>query len=356
MKNILLKPANALLLVLLTLFTVMACRDNNDDITSQASKPEITLVSASVIENEDGTKTTVDPLEETHVGYANNMYVIVGKGFASLKHIYFNDHESSFNPNLVTDTHIFVTVDKDTPYDADASKKLKIETAFGIAEYDFTIAPPAPVFGSFDPVNAADGDEVTIYGNYFVDPVVMVGDQQAEIESYDLTRIKIKLPQGSQGKKMTITTLSGTVTWNTAVGTALFDDNFYAPFNIGDWNGYELVDDPDTAYQGNIYIKQKMSGWGNMQSDWIWDEDNVKKYTGIKFAVRSDGAGKLVMIFNGNYWGDSSRAFKTTSTWQEVTYKWSELGNPQAIQNISFQEFSGQETTYYFDNFTFTTD
>ncbi len=353
MKNILLKPANALLLVLLTLFTVMACRDNNDDITSQASKPEITLVSASVIENEDGTKTTVDPLEETHVGYANNMYVIVGKGFASLKHIYFNDYEASFNPNLVTDTHIFVTVDKDTPYDADASKKLKIETAFGTAEYDFIIAPPAPVFGSFDPVNAADGDEVTIYGNYFVDPVVMVGDQQAEIESYDLTRIKIKLPQGSQGKQMTITTLSGTVTWNTAVGTALFDDIFYGDFKF---NSMELVVDPATAYQGNVYIKKKMSAWGNMESNWGWNEDAVKKYTGIKFAVRSDGAGQLVMIFNGKYWGDSSRAFKTTSTWKEVTYKWSDLDNPQALQYIAFQEFSGQETTYYFDNFTFTTD
>lgn len=353
MKRIFSNFYKVMLLMLAVLASVTSCRDNNEDVVDKAAQPEITMVSASIMEDDAGNVSIVDPLEETHIGYANNMYIIVGKGFASLKHVYFNDYESTFNPNLVTDTHIFVTVDADTPYE-NGSNKLKIVTAFGTAEYDFVIAPPKPVFNSFNPVNAADGEEVTLYGNYFVDPVVKVGDAEAEIVSKSLTEMVIKLPSGSQGKKISVTTLSGTSTWNTAVGTAIFDDKFYSPWDIESWNNHEYVTDQSGAYQGLVYIKKTISAWDNIQGNWNWDEDAVKNYTGIKFAVRSDGEGKLKLVFNGD-WGEK-HVFSTSSEWTEYEFSWADLGNPSALQNISFQEFSGNATTYYFDNITFTTD
>ncbi len=349
MKTLFFKSYKYVSLVILSLITLYSC--NDDDATYQATAPSVEFVSASV----DADGKPVDPLTPTTIGYANNTYVIQGKGFASLKHIYFNETESYFNPNLVTDTHIIVTINTNTPYE-NGNNKLKIVTGIGTVEYDFVVAPPSPVFKSFNPINAADGEEVTLYGNYFVNPTVKVGDTEAEIISKSLTEMKIKLPANSQGKKITVTTLSGNNTWGTAVGTAIFDDKFYAPWDFEAWNNHTYVTDRSAAFQGNVFIKKEISGWDNIQGNWGWDQEAVTKYTGIKFAVRSDDDGKLELIFNGD-WSDAEvRQFSTGKDWKEVKFTWSQLNNPAAVQNITFKEFTGNKHNYYFDNITYTTD
>lgn len=100
MKTLFFKSYKYVSLVILSLITLYSC--NDDDGTYQATAPSVEFVSASV----DADGKPVDPLTPTTIGYANNTYVIQGKGFASLKHIYFNETESYFNPNLVTDTHL----------------------------------------------------------------------------------------------------------------------------------------------------------------------------------------------------------------------------------------------------------
>ena len=350
MKNLIFKYYKACLLIILSVFVVTSCEDNNDDIVAQSHAPEITLISPAMDEN--GNK--MSPLQNVDYAIGGETYIIEGKGFASLKHIYFNDVESYFNPNFVSDTHIIITIDAKTPYKADQIKKLKIETGTGTLIKDFTIAPPRPVFNSFQPINAADGEEVTIYGNFFVSPIVKVGDKDASIVSLEETKIVVKLPEGSQGKKISVTTLSGSKTYGTGVGTAIYDDKFYAPWNIEDWNNHFFVEDQNTAAQGLVYFGKKMSGWDNLQGNWDSEEDVTKKYTGIKFNVKSDGNGKLKFIFNGD-WGEKF-LFTTSKDWKEVRYTWKDLGNPTALKNISFQEFTGSETTYYFDNITYTVD
>ncbi|RYJ42077.1 hypothetical protein [Flavobacterium beibuense] len=336
------------LMGLLTVFTVVSlgivsCSD--DDSSASTSAPEINSIALSADEN-------LEPLE---VGYANNMYAIQGVGFSTLQKVYFNDTDTYFNPTLVTENTIFVTIDKDTPY-ADASNELKIVTKYGTAVYPFIVAPPAPELRSFQPVNAADGEVVTLLGNYFLDPVVTVGGVEAEIVSTSLTEVAIKLPAGSQHKYIEVETISGSDTWGTAVGTAIYDDAFYDPWTIEEWNNHEYITDPAKAYQGVTFIKKEISGWDNIQGNWAWD-DQISQYTGIRFSVRSDDPGKLVLIFNGANWGDANFAFTTTSDWKEYRYTWEELGGmPEALQNISFQEFTGATHNYYFDNIGFTVD
>lgn len=299
--------------------------------------------------------SAADPeLTAITVGYAANIYVIHGSGFATTQKIYFNDTDTYFNQTLVTDTDIFVTIDKDTPY-ANASNKLKIVTANGEAEFDFVVAPPAPELHSFQPVNAADGEQVTLYGNFFLDPVVTVGGTQATIVSSSLTEIIAVLPPNSQYKKITVTTISGDSEWGTAVGTAIYDDAFYAPWTIESWNNHEYVTDATKAYQGTTFIKKVIPGWDNIQGNWAWD-DQISQYTGIHFFLRSDDPGKLVWIVNGTGWGMDSHAIVTTTEWQEVRLTWEQMGNPAALQNLSFQEFTGSSHNYYLDNIGYTVD
>jgi len=288
-------------------------------------------------------------------GYADNMYIIRGRGFTGTEKIYFNETDTYFNSTLVTDEVIFVTIDRNTPYE-NAPDELKVVTPEGTAVYHFVVAPPAPFVRSFQPVNAADGEQITIYGSFFLDPTVTVGGNQAQIVSSSLTEIVAILPAGSQLKTVTVSTISGESEWGTAVGTAIYDDAFYAPWDIEPWNNHTYVTDAEKAYQGVKFIKKTINGWDNIQGNWAWN-DQLSQYTGIHFWVRSDDEGaKLVPIINGNGWGDASKAVIINKEWTEYRYTWEQLGNPAALQNITFQEFTGSAHNYYFDNFGYTVD
>lgn len=339
MKNFRLKHILGLLSVFAILF-VVSCSDD-DSITP--GKPSIENV--SLAEN--------DSLVE--YGYANNMYIVRGAGFTGTQKIYFNDVDTYFNPTFVTDGVILVTIDEDTPYE-NASNELKVVTPRGTAIYPFVVAPPAPTLKSFQPINAAEGEEITIYGKYFLDPVVTIDGVEAEIVSSSINQIVAVVPAGSNGKYVQVETISGTSEWDTAIGTAIYDDAFYAPWDIEAWNNHEYITNEADAYQGTTFIKKEIAGWDNIQGNWNWD-DQISQYTGIHFAVRSDDAGKLVLIFNGANWGDANFAFDTTEEWVDVRFTWEELGGmPAALQNISFQEFTGETHNYYFDNFGYTVD
>ncbi len=338
MKNLNIKHLFGLLAVAsIALFS--AC---SDDESSGGGQPVIESVSFAM------NDSIVDK------GYANNMYIIKGKGFTGTQKIYFNDTDTYFNSTLVTDEVILVTIDEDTPYE-NAPNELKVVTPEGTATYTFVVAPPAPTLKSFQPVNAADGEQITIYGTFFLNPIVTVGGVQAEVVSSTLTEIVAILPTGSQLKKVKVETISGESEWGTAVGTAIYDDAFYAPWDIESWNNHVYVNDASKAYQGVTFITKTMDGWGNLQGNWAWN-DQLSDYTGIHFWVRSDDAAKLQIIFNGSWDDNVDRQFETSNVWQEIRFTWEELGNPAALQNISFKEFTGATHNYHFDNFGYTVD
>ncbi|WP_159800097.1 IPT/TIG domain-containing protein [Flavobacterium sp. MK4S-17] len=332
-------------MVAIMAITMFASCSDDDGSSKSTSAPVIESVAPA--EDED--------LVPVEVGFANNMYVIRGRGFSTLQKVYFNETDTYFNPTMVTETTIFVTIDEDTPY-ADSTNELKIVTQYGTAVVPFVVAPPAPQLQSFQPVNANAGEQITLYGKFFLDPTVTIGGVEAEIVSNTLTEIVAIVPPDSHNKRVTVTTISGESEWNTAIGTAIYDDAFYSPWTIEEWNEHEYITNRAQAYQGTTFIKKEMDGWGNIQGNWGWDE-NISQYTGIRFSVRSDDPGKLELIFNGDWTDNVARQFNTTTEWKEHRFTWAQLGGmPQALQNITFKEFTGATHNYYFDNIGYTID
>ena len=183
-----------------TMAAFSSCSD--DDQGNGSGNPPI-IESVSPTLNADGQ---VIPLEPTVVGFANNTYLIQGSGFSSLEKVFFNDFDTSFNPNFVTDNSIFVVIDRDTPYE-NVTNKLKLVTKFGTTEFDFTVAPPAPELTSFNPINANQGDVITLYGSFFLDPVVTIGDVEAEIVTSSFNQIQVVVPANSQYEYVTVSTI-----------------------------------------------------------------------------------------------------------------------------------------------------
>lgn len=342
MKNIKIKYLLSIVsMALLVLGVFSSCSDDSSDSGSG------TLAITSVAKAEEGDLVPVTQ------GDPKNYYIIRGSGFTTVEKIYFNDFDTYFNPVLVTDTEIFVLIDEKTPY-ADASNKLKVVTKLGTIVYDFVISPPSPTFGSFNPINATEGDVITIYGNYFLDPIVKVGTETVPVISSTLTEIKVKLPAGSDKKYISVTNISGTATSAYAVGTAIYDDVAYYGFTFPAWNNHTY--ESAGSEQGLIHIKKKMAAWDNMQGDWSW-YDQIADYKGIRLSVKADNPGTLKLCFNGDW---SERNMMTVETgWNTFEFTWAELGNADHVQNITFQNMSknaagdGVENTFYIDNIGF---
>lgn len=342
MKNLKIKYLlSSFIIASIFLYAFSSC--SNDD-SNGSSQPVINSVSPSV----EGDLVPVT------VGKPKNVYVIEGSGFATLQKIYFNDFETYFNPTLVTDNAIFVTIDEDTPF-ADVSNELKIITKQGTVIYPFVIAPPDPTLLSYDPINPAEGDVITIKGNYFLEPTVKIGDVTATIISSTLTEIKAKVPAGVNNKYVSVTNISGTATSKEAIGTALFDD---------DWSNnwfYDGGDDKVTSVsspgvlQGELMIKSVNDGWSGTQfRNKDWATIDVTNYKGIRLSIKGAKVGKVALILNGHWSDPEARVIDVTTEWKEYNLPWTEW--PFAItglQTLVLKDFTGEKSTYYLDNIGF---
>ncbi|MCQ4035134.1 IPT/TIG domain-containing protein [Kaistella montana] len=345
MKNIF--KFSQVFIIALLLGILVACRDDSGGASDLT--PVIELVSASV--NADGQP--VNPLEATHVGYANNTYIIKGKNLQSVKHVYFNSYESTFNSNFVTDGTIIITIDQNTPYTSNTNK-LEVVTTYGTAEYDFVIAPPAPVFNGFQPINAPDGSTITIKGNYFVNPTVTVGDQQATIVSYTLTEIIATLPAGSQGKKVSVSTLSGSLTYPSQIGTSIYDDAFYGAVTNSTWSGdvYDIAyaEDPANIWQGTKAIKWSTKAWSAFQIDNSPSIPSNAK--GIRFHIKSNATINQGIKIILNYSWAATPTISAGTSYEYVEIPFSQFGLSAApdTMNLTFNNANGDSNDVYLDD------
>ena len=327
MKKLKIKYLLSFLMMATIFISVLSSCSNDDNGTASSA---LTIESVS--------KSEAGDLVPTAVGFANNVYIIKGSGFSTVEKIYFNDTDTYFNPTLVTDTAIFVTIDLNTPY-ANSSNELKIVTKNGTITYPFVVAPPAPVllFG-FNPINAVEGDIITIYGNFFLDPVVTIGTTAAPVISSSLTEIKVKIPVNSDGKYVNVTTISGTIKSAAAIGSALYDDALQGDAGHWMWNGADTFNTDYTSdkAQGLKSIKFIFGGWNG--ADMKFASRDVTKYKAFRVRVKSistNADASVIFVFGG--WAfQIKKALSTDWTYIEIPF--SEIGNPTTFDQLTLQE------------------
>lgn len=334
MKNLKRNGIIVILLLVLSFFGLSSCSDD-DSAATGTQPPVITSVNATLV---DGVASDLSPVTQ---GYANNMYIIRGTGLSTVQKIFFNDFESYFNPALVTDTAIFVTIDSDTPY-FDAIDELRVETLYGTAVFTFVTLPAPPIIESYNPINAQTGDVVTIYGQYFLDPVVTVGDTQATVISSTVSEITFTMPANSQNKYITVQTLSGSATSTQAVGSAFYDDVIYS-LNTGSsglWSGNDEWDTnyTDDATQGLKSMKCVFGGWNGLDMRRSSAVD-LTPYGSLRIAVKGAEDGSLKCLLNDN-WG-ATVELPITTEWVTLEIPFSSFGSPATFTGITFQESGG---------------
>ena len=319
------------LFAVVTMFGMVSCSEDND--SNSAAPPVINSVSASV--DAEGMPVDLTPVTQ---GYADNVYIIQGSGFSTVKKVFINDMDTYFNPTLVTDNTIFITIDRNTPYSEQADE-IRIVTDYGTATFGFVVAPPAPALTSFNPINAAPGETVTIYGSFFLNPEVRFGDIPATVVSSTLTEIQVTVPNGAHHKYVTVSTISGESTSTQAVDTAVYDDVFYG-LNTGGsslWNGNDVWDMnwTEDAAQGEKSMKLQLGGWNGIDMRLATGVD-LTPYKGLRISVKGATAGSLKYLFNDNW--SITPNLPVTTEWTTIEILFSTMGNPATFNGITFQE------------------
>jgi len=347
MKNLkIVSLAACLAFIISLLFT--SC-SNDDSADAYAGAPVIESVMPSGY-NADGT---LKPLEPTKLVDPKNYYVIHGKGFLTATKVYFNDYDTYFRSTFVTDTDIIILVDENTPF-ANASNKLKVVTSRGTAEYDLMVAPPVPTFSGFNYINSAEGDEVTIKGKYFLDPVVTLAKTPTQPEvpvqviSSTLEEVVVKIPANANHRYLTVSNISGTAVSKEAIGTALYDDKLYGMEWGGPWAGKGVNFDFDgDSYQGEKSWKWEFGAWDG--GNWGFNVD-MSPYKAFRIAVKGAKNGQV----NFNLNGGPNYVIPVTTAWVYIEIPLDKLGNPSTLIMITFQESNNDGgNTILFDDLGF---
>lgn len=327
MKNIKIKYLLPFLTMAFMVLGLLSSCDNNEATGGSGGAPVITSVAKSV----EGDLVPVK------VGDPKNYYIIQGSGLANVTKIYFNDFDTYFNPTLVTDSAIFVLIDEKTPY-ANSSNKLKLVTKAGTVLYDFVIAPPTPKLESYNSINAAEGEIVTVYGDYFLNPTVKVGTADVPVISSTLTEIKFKMPANATDKYVTVTNISGSTVSEEAIGSALYDDALQGDAGHWMWSGGDTFDTDfkDDKVQGKSSIKFVFGGWNG--ADMKFNSRNISKYKAFRVKVKSTSTNtgaSVIFVFGG--WAYQIK--KTiTPNWTTIEIPFSDIGNPTTFDQLTLQE------------------
>jgi len=171
--------------------------------------------------------------------FMEEVICILGDNLKSIHDIWFNDQPAILNTSYMTDHTLIVQVPK-TMAEVETDKIYLITAQQDTVTYDFRVLPPAPRVQQMSYEYAADGQRVTIYGNYFYqkDGAPMVVEfPNGTIENIPdsditLTSITVTVPEGAQPGKIKVTTASGT-----GASEFMFRDNRGLLFDFDGTNG-----------------------------------------------------------------------------------------------------------------------
>ncbi len=142
--------------------------------------------------------------------YMEEVICIVGDNLRSVNQLWFNDQQAILNTSYMTANTIVVGVPKEIAVEK-TDKMYLITAAKDTVTYDFKVLAPAPVIKSMSCEARKPGEVVTIYGDYFIEPLTMEfpNAEVTDFKSIEKTAITFTIPDGALSGKIKVTTSSG---------------------------------------------------------------------------------------------------------------------------------------------------
>jgi hypothetical protein len=323
--------------------------DTTRDVIHNITLDSISVYDQSRVRAFDSTVTA---------GRLGTQYAILGTNLLTTKTVVLNGVSIYFNPGLITDNSIILTIPITVPYGTAQPNKLVITTQHGSVSFDFSIRQPLPVITSFTPTAGIAGDLVTITGTALDNATgVKFDDIPAQIQGTPTkTTIQVKVPAGVINSFIYVTTPGGTAKSIDSYGipapvfkALIYDDNFAANWTGGGYSTDRDLANKEHTKRGQLAIKTTATGaYGGLVLTYKDANGNgldVSKLgaTSIKYSLYGDAAsdGKKVQVYvNGNF-NTSIQATIVGGKYVDITVPLSSFAGVTVITEIAIQEAGG---------------
>lgn len=301
-------------------------------------------------------------------GRLNTQYAIIGTNLLTTTAVYFNGQSVYYNPALLTDHSIIVTIPATAPFGTTQTNKLTVVTTHGRVDFTFPIMQPPPQLTAFAPLAGSAGDTLTITGTVLDNATsVKFGTVPATIVSNTSTQIKVLIPPGIVQSFIFVTTSGGTSQSVASFGFKLliFDDALAVGWggNQGGYSGYgSTLNFNNTAHvkRGTKAISVIFgNGYGALQIGYGGPTITVSTLglTAVKVSIYAgDGlktGDQVQLVVNGNY-NKTVPLTLTAGAYTDFTVPLSALGNPATISEVVFQGLGvASPSTMYVDDLGF---
>lgn len=368
------------ILSFVTVLGISSCKKNDGG----DGPPTITRI-RTVFQSSQTTQTIVAFDSTTTQGKIGTTYAIVGNNLSTTQSITINGIPIYFNSALASNTTLQFSLTNTVPYsNASTNNMLTVVTAHGTVSTPFIIEQPLPGISSVSQLAGNAGDVITINGTTFNGLTgVSFGTTAGKVLTNTPTVITVQVPTGVRYGPILVTTAAtkgggvGTgplLTSGTSIltsgtssrqangifgfNTSIFQDSFGNGWSSnGGWDGTPYLIDTKTTRRGTGSINYTYSGGYNGFVINAGTGNSVDANTAIKFSIYGGKGtdGKNIRL-NLNY-NSNVTVQLTLSEGKWVDYiipvqNFVDSANPApaSINNLVFQEFSGNPSQFNLDD------
>ena len=143
--------------------------------------------------------------------FMGEIICFVGENLQSVRELYFNDQPAVLNTSFMTEKTLVAAV-PGTLAKVTTDKAYLITKNQDTVSVDFRVLLPAPIMTSMSCEYQPQGTDVTIYGNYFKEPMSVIFEGGATVTSFkkvDMTEVTFTIPADAKAGRVKVETESG---------------------------------------------------------------------------------------------------------------------------------------------------
>ena len=145
--------------------------------------------------------------------FMGEVVCFVGENLCSVRELYFNDQKAVLNTSFITENTLVAAIPANLP-GTKTDKAYMITKGQDTVAVDFKVMMPAPVVKSMSCEYQPQGTDVTIYGNYFAEPMSVIfedgaGAEVTTFKSVSMTEVTFTIPADAKPGRVKVNTESG---------------------------------------------------------------------------------------------------------------------------------------------------
>ena len=145
--------------------------------------------------------------------YMGEVVCFVGENLCSVRELFFNDQKAVLNTSFMTENTLVAAVPGNLPKEK-TDKVYMITKGLDTLTVDFKVMMPSPQVKSMSCEFQQPGTDVTVYGNYFSEPMTVTFEDGAgavvtSFKSVSMTEVTFTIPADAKPGKIKVETESG---------------------------------------------------------------------------------------------------------------------------------------------------